>query len=136
MNKCLADCAPDQYNDKRTDVVPNVNCGLFFNAGSLIGKLNDIHDFIYNRQLAPIVVGIALTRFVCVYRPPSCDMASTLSFLTALETVIAPLKADFPVLVMGDFNLTKIDWNAKCTIINHTNADRQLLLTSQSTHLL
>ena len=63
-------------------------------------------------------------------------MASILSFLTALETVIAPLKADFPVVVMGDFNLTKIDWNAKCTIINHTNADRQLLLTSQRTHLL
>ena len=71
-----------------------------------------------------------------VYRPPSCDMASTLSFLTALETVFAPLKADFPVLVMGDFNLTKIDWNAKCTIVNHTNADRQLLLTSQRTRLL
>ena len=35
-----------------------------------------------------------------------------------------------------DFNLTKIDWNAKCTIINHRNADRQLLLTSQRTHLL
>ena len=63
-------------------------------------------------------------------------MASTLSFLIALETVIAPLKADFPVLVMGDFNLTTIDWNAKYTIINHTNADRQLFLTSQRTHLL
>ena len=73
---------------------------------------------------------------MCVYRPPSCDMASTLSFLTALETVNAPLKADFPVLVMGDFNRTKIDWNAKFSIINHTNAGSQLLLTSQRTHLL
>ena len=61
MNKCIADCAPDQYNDKRTDVVPNVNCGLFFNAGSLIGKLNDLHDIIYNRQPVPTVFGIVET---------------------------------------------------------------------------
>ena len=61
MNKYIADCAPDQYNDKRTDVVPNVNCGLFFNAGSLIGKLNDLHDFIYNRQPVPVIVGIVET---------------------------------------------------------------------------
>ena len=37
---------------------------------------------------------------------------------------------------MGDFNLTNIDWNARCTTINHTTADRQLLSTSQRAHLL
>ena len=204
MNKCMADRALDQCDDKSTDVVPNVNCGLSFNAGSLIGRFNDLHDSTYKRQPVPIVVGtvetwlyndlpdtclnvhkcttlrldrpckgggvlllinsnfniisskcvsfgpiqvllcdvahiidtFALTRFVCVYHLPSCDMASALSFLTALETVIAPLKANFPVLVMGNFILTKIDRNAKCTIINHTYADRQLLSTSQRTHLL
>ena len=87
-------------------------------------------------DVANIIDAFALTRFLCIYRPPSYDMASALSFLTALETVIAPLKAHFPVLVMGAFNLTKIDWNAKYIMINHINADRQLFLTSQRTHLL
>ena len=37
---------------------------------------------------------------------------------------------------MGDFNLTKIDWYSMRPTLNHTNADRQLILTSQRSHLI
>ena len=36
-------------------------------------------------------------------------VAYSLSFFSALESAIAPLKNNLPILLMGDFNLTKID---------------------------
>ena len=50
-----------------------------------------------------------VVRFVCVYRPPKSDMPSTLLFLEALEPLIALYTLDKPAIIMGDFNLTKID---------------------------
>ena len=72
-----------------------------------------------------------VVRFICVYRPPNSDMMSTLSLLEALETHFAPYTCDKPVVVMGDFNLTKIDWSVPCPTPNHTTADVELLLSSQ-----
>ena len=77
-----------------------------------------------------------LARFICVYCPPNCDLNSSLSFFKALESNIAPLKSPFPIVIMGDFNLTKIDWYSMRPTLNHTNADRQLILTSQRSHLI
>jgi exonuclease III len=72
-----------------------------------------------------------VVRFVCVYRPPNSDMTSSLSFLKALESNIAPFNCNKPVIVMGDFNLTKIDWSVPCPTVNHTTADVKLILFSQ-----
>jgi endonuclease/exonuclease/phosphatase family metal-dependent hydrolase len=58
-------------------------------------------------------------------------MLSSLSFLEALESCIAPYSCDKPVIIMGDFNLTKVDWSVPCPISNHTTADVELLLFSQ-----
>jgi hypothetical protein len=72
-----------------------------------------------------------LIRFVCVYRPPNSDMVNSLCFLKALESEIAPLKGDKPTIIMGDFNLTHVDWRVPCTTLNHSIADEKLLLFSQ-----
>ena len=87
-------------------------------------------------DVACIIHNFALTRFVCVYRPPNTDLVSSISFFSALETDLTPLKANFPIILMGDFNLTKIDWVNLRPTLNHTAADTRLLLTSQRTHLL
>ena len=70
-----------------------------------------------------------------MYRPPSCDLTSSLSFLKALETDIAPLKSYFLMIVIGDLNLTKIDWATQRPTLNHTTADYRLILASQRAHL-
>ena len=70
-------------------------------------------------------------RVVCVYRPPNTDMDSSLLFIESLESNIAPLICKVPTFIMGDFNLTKIDWSVPCTLLNHTRADKNLLLFSQ-----
>ena len=62
-------------------------------------------------------------------------MTSSLSFLKALETDIAPLKSDFPIIVIGDFNFTKIDWATQGLTLNHTTANYRLVLASQCAHL-
>ena len=87
----------------------------------------DIENFFCNCPIA---------RFSCVYRPPNFQLQYSLSFLKALETEIAPLKANFPVIVMGDINLTKIEWVTHRPTLNYTTADAQLILTSQRIHLI
>ena len=181
----------------------SVSKGLFFNAGSLLGKRNELHDFVYSRQDRPIIVGIVeswlhnvihddclnmpdftilrfdrpkkgggvmllissnytvinfkcllfspiqvllcevarlisdfpFAKIIYVYRPPSYDLTSSLSFLKALETDIAPLKLDFPIVVMGDFNFTKIDWATQRPTLNYITADYRLVLASQRAYL-
>ena len=104
--------------------IANVTTHLFGNIQVLSC---DIENFFCNCPIA---------RFSCVYRPPNSQLQYSLSFLKALETKIAPLKANFPVIVMGDFNLTKIDWVTHRPTLNHTTADAQLILTSQRIHLI
>ena len=87
-------------------------------------------------DVACIVHNFAMTRFVCVYRPPNTNLASSISVFSALETDLTPFKANFPIILIVDFNLTKIDCVNLRPILNHTAADTRLLLTSQSTHLL
>jgi hypothetical protein len=70
-------------------------------------------------------------RFVCVYRPPNSDIDCSISFLNYLETVISPINSTKPIVIMGDFNLTKIDWSVPRLLPNHTSADEKLLLFSQ-----
>ncbi len=72
-----------------------------------------------------------VVRYVCVYRPPNTDMESSLLFLNALKTEIAPLNCNKLTIIMGDFNLTKIDWSSSRTVLNHSTADTKLLLFSQ-----
>ena len=67
-----------------------------------------------------------LVHFVCVYRPPSSDVTSILLFLEAFETQIVLFN-----IIMGDFNLTKIDWSVPCTVINHKAADAKSLFVFQ-----
>ena len=67
-------------------------------------------------------------RVVYVYRPPNTDMDSSLLFIESLESNIAPLISKVPTFIMGEFNLTRIDWSVPCTLLNHTRADKNLLL--------
>ncbi len=184
-------------------VSPNIAHGLFFNAGSLVNKLHDLHDFIYSRPYLPSIIGIVETwltldipdsclnvqnysvfrfdrptrgggilllvknnftvsntqcfafgpiqvllcdvkslfsysknsRVICIYRPPNCDLIHSQSFFKFLISNLTPLKSDFPVLLMGDFNLTKIDWSSQAPILNHSTADSLLIRTCQKCHL-
>ncbi len=112
-------------------------------GGGILMLVNDNYHIIESKSVSfgPIQVLYAdvdgaisvshVARFVCVYRPPNSDMASSLLFLKAMESQIAPFNCDKPVIVMGDFNLTKIDWSVPCTVLNHTTADAKLLLFSQ-----
>ena len=75
--------------------------------------------------------GSKVVRFVCVYRPPNTDMTSSLNFLRALQSEIATYNCNKLTIIMGDFNLTKIDWSVPCTLTNHTTADAKLLLFAQ-----
>ncbi len=74
-------------------------------------------------DVACVLSAYNVVRFVCNYRPPNSDMTSSLSFLITLESQIAPYNCDKPVIIMGDFNLTKIDWSVPCPMVNHTTAD-------------
>ena len=87
-------------------------------------------------DVACIIYSFALTRFVCVYRPPNSNLASSISLFSVLETYLTPLRANFPIIFMRDFDLTKIDRVNLCPTLNHTTAGTHLLLTSQRTHLL
>ena len=66
--------------------------------------------------------GVIRFRPYCVYRPPNSDMSSSLLFLRALQSEIAPVNVNNLTLIMGDLNLTKIDWlnshsfNCRCKI--------------------
>ena len=86
-------------------------------------------------EVARLISDFLFAKVFCVYRPPSCDLTSSLSFLKALETDIAPLKSDSPFIVIGNFNLTKIDWATQRSTLNHTTAGYRLILASQRAHL-
>ena len=73
------------------------------------------------------------TRIICVYHPPNCELAYSLFFFAALESVIAPFKTNLPILLMGDFNLTKIDWTSQLPVLNHSAADSEFTLSCQRT---
>ena len=75
------------------------------------------------------------TRIICVYRPPNWELAYSLFFFSALESVIAPFKTNSPILLMGDFNLTKLDWTSQLPILNHFTADSKFILSCQRTQL-
>ena len=61
----------------------------------------------------------SFAKIIRVYRSPTCDLTSSLSFLKALEIDITPLKSHSPIIVMGGFNLTKIDWATRQPTLNH-----------------
>ena len=75
----------------------------------------------------------ASTRIICVYHLPNCEQAYSLSFFPVLESVIAPYKTNLPILLIGDFNLTKIDWTSQLPILNHSTADSEFILSYQHT---
>ena len=58
-------------------------------------------------------------------------MVNSLLLIDALEKQIDPANNNRLTIVMGDFNLTKIDWSGSCITLNHTTADSKLLLFSQ-----
>ena len=58
-------------------------------------------------------------------------MSSSLLFLRALQSEIAPVNVNKLTIIMGDFNLIKTDWLNSRTVLNHTTADEKLLLFSQ-----
>ena len=58
-------------------------------------------------------------------------MSSSLLFLRALQSEIAPVNVNKLTIIMGDFNLIKTDWLNSRTVFNHTTADEKLLLFSQ-----
>ena len=74
-------------------------------------------------------------KILCVYCPLDSELTNSQSFLKALETNIAPLKLDSPLLAMGAFNLTKIDCSIQRPTVNHPTADYRLILASQRFHL-
>ena len=78
-----------------------------------------------------LVTDTIVVRFVYVYTPLNTNMASSLQFLKALASDIVPINSDKLIVIMGDFNLTKIDWSIPRTVINHTTADVKLLLFAQ-----
>ena len=87
------------------------------------------------REVARLISDFPIAKIIRVYHLPSCDLTSSLSFLKALEIDIAPLKSDSPIIVMGNFNLSKIDWAAQRPTLNHTTVDYRLILASQRVHL-
>ena len=87
-------------------------------------------------DILSLLTGFEMYRIVCVYRPTNYEKFRSLSFLNALESAIAPLKSAFPIIVVGDFNLTKINWPTLSPTLNHTNSDSQLIISSQRSHLL
>ena len=50
-------------------------------------------------------------------------MTCILLFLEALETQIAPFNCDKLSVIMGNFNLNRIDWFVPFSVKNHTAAD-------------
>ena len=74
---------------------------------------------------------ITCTRLSCVYRPPNSELAYSLSFFAALESVIAPIKTNLPILFMRDFNRTKIDWTFQWPMLNHSAANSEFILSCQ-----
>ena len=87
-------------------------------------------------EVARLISDFPFAKIICVYRPPNCNLTSSLSFLKALEIDIAPLKSDSPIIVMGNFNLTKIDWAIQRPILNRTFADYRLIPAFQCVHLM
>ena len=87
------------------------------------------------RKVARLISDFPFAKIICVYRPSTCDLTSSLSFLKALETDIAPLKSESPIIVMGDFNLPTIDWATQRPTLNHTTAGYCLILASKRAHL-
>ena len=85
-------------------------------------------------EVARLISDFPFTKIICVYRRPSCDLTNSLSFLKAFETDSVPLKSDFPIIVMIDFNFTKIDWATQLPSLNHTTIDYRLILASQHAH--
>lgn len=61
-----------------------------------------------------------LCDFVFVYRPPNSDMTCSVALINALESQIVPTACNKPVIIMGDFNLTELDWSFPCTVVDHT----------------
>ena len=53
-------------------------------------------------------------------------MINSLLLIDALEKQIDPASNNRLTIIMGDFNLTKIDWSSYCTTINHTTAGSKL----------
>ena len=82
-----------------------------------------------------MLYNITCTRIICVYRPPNFELAYSLSFFSALVSVIASLKTNSPILLMGDFNLTKIYWTSQLPTLNHSTVDSELILSCQRTQL-
>ena len=72
-----------------------------------------------------------VAHFVCIYRPSNTDMIKILLLIDGLERLIAPANNNRLTIIMGDFNLTKIDWSGYCITLNHTMVDIKLLLFSQ-----
>ena len=60
-------------------------------------------------------------------------LAYLLPFFAALESVIAPLKINSPMLLMGDISLTKISSTFRLPTLNHFTADSEFILF-MSTH--
>ena len=77
-----------------------------------------------------------ILRVVCIYRPPNSDVDSTLLMLNSLENDTVPLRSNIPTVIMGDFNLTKLNWDVPCTNLNCTRANTGLLHMAQRTHLI
>ena len=76
-----------------------------------------------------------ILRVVRIYRPPNSNVDSTLLMLNSLENDIVPLISSIST-IMGDFNLTKLNWDVPCTTLNCTRADTGLLHMAQRTHLI
>ena len=69
--------------------------------------------------------------FVYIYHSPNSEIVKSISFINVLENQIAINVNNRPLCLMGDFNITKIDWSIHCKILNHTSVGTKLLLFSQ-----
>ena len=72
-----------------------------------------------------------LIRFICVYKPSNSDMSISLLLSRVLQSKITLVNVNKRTIIMGNLNLTKIDWLNLRTVLNNTNANKKLLLFSQ-----
>ena len=56
-------------------------------------------------------------------------------FLLCTWIFYCPLKTNLAILLMGDFNLTKIYWTYLLPILNHSTANSKFILSCQHTQL-
>ena len=54
------------------------------------------------------------------YRPPKSDINPLLDLQTALDSVLLTPNAD--LLLLGDFNMSEINWETNCTLRNSDHA--------------